>query len=82
MARTVIIHIVNEDAILADVEELPGPTATCVFFTNPRMKDGKAVKWASAGATAFVYPMSRINFIEAVTSEEERRKVVEFYRDR
>ncbi len=82
MARSVIIHLVNEDPVLADMEELPSATATCVYFTNPRKRDGKPVGWATPGATAFVYAMSRINFIEVMTSEEERRNVVEFFRER
>ncbi|HEY7778754.1 MAG TPA: hypothetical protein VIC85_00955 [Ktedonobacterales bacterium] len=81
MARTVVVHILNEDPILADMEELPTTTATCVYFTNPRKRDGKPVQWASPGSISFVYPMARITFIEVVTSEEERRKVVEFFRD-
>lgn len=82
MARSVIIHLMNEDPVVADMEELPSPTATCVFFTNPRKRDGKPVGWATPGATAFCFSMARIYFIEVMTSEEERRNVVEFFRDR
>lgn len=81
MARKVIIHLMNEDPIMADMEELPSPTATCVQFTNPRKKDGKPVGWASAGSIAFIYAMTRINFIEVMTSEEERRQVVGHFRE-
>lgn len=81
MARKVIIHLTNEDPVMADMEDLPSPTATCVYFTNPRKKDGKPVTWASAGSVAFMFSMSRINFIEVMTSAEERRKVVEFFRE-
>ena len=81
MARSVIIHLVNEDPILADMEELPTATATCVAFTNPRKRDGKTAQWVTPGATAFILSMARINFIEIMTSEEEKRSVVEFYRE-
>lgn len=82
MARSVIIHLMNEDPVVADMEELPNQAATCVYFTNPRKRDGKPVGWATPGATAFVFSMARINFIEVMTSEEERRNVVEFFRER
>lgn len=82
MARSVIIHLVNEDPIVADMETLPTETATCVAFTNPRKRDGKTAQWVTPGATAFIIAMARINFIEVMTSDEERDKVVEFYRNR
>lgn len=81
MAHSVIIHLVNEDPILADMETLPSETATCVAFTNPRKRDGKMAQWVTPGATAFILAMSRINFIEVMTSEEAKRSVVEFFRE-
>jgi hypothetical protein len=82
MARSVIIHLINEDPIVAEMEDLPGATATSVAFTNPRKRDGKPAGWVTPGATAFIFSMARVNFIEIMTSEEERRNVVEFFRDR
>lgn len=82
MARSVIIHLVDQDPIVADMEELPTGNASNVYFTNPRRRDGKPVGWVTPGAVAFVYAMSRINFIEVMTSDEDREKVVEFYRNR
>jgi hypothetical protein len=82
VARSVIIHLLDQDPVVADMEELPTANASCVFFTNPRRRDGKPVGWVTAGAVAFVFAMSRINFIEVMTSDEDRDKVVEFYRGR
>ena len=81
MARSVIIHLINEDPILAEMEDLPTTTATNVSFTNPRKRDGKPAQWVTPGATAFIFSMGRINFIEIMTSEEERRNVIEFFRE-
>jgi hypothetical protein len=82
MARSVIIHLMNQDPVLAEMEELPGPAATNIHFTNPRKRDGKPVTWATPGATAFIFSMSQVYFVEVMTSEEERRNVVEFFRER
>ncbi len=82
MARSVIIHLLDQDPVPADMEDRPSPTATCVMFTNPRRRDGKSVGWVTPGATSFVFAMSRINFIEVMTSDEDRDKVIEFYRNR
>jgi hypothetical protein len=82
MPRSVLVHLINQHPVVAEMEELPAPTATCITFTNPRTKDGKPVPWATPGATAFIFSMSQVNFIEVMTSEEERAKVVEFFRER
>lgn len=81
MARSVIIHLSNEDPVLADMEEMPSPTATTITFTNPRTRDGKNIKWVTAGATMFIFPLWRVNFIELVTSEEEKGQVVKPWRE-
>ena len=47
MAKVIIIHIHNEDPILAEVEEMPQPTDNFIEFTNPRRRDGKAIPYVS-----------------------------------
>ena len=32
MAIRVIVHIVDEEPFMADVEEMPTPSSTCIFF--------------------------------------------------
>jgi hypothetical protein len=41
MAIRVIVHIVDEEPFVADVEEMPTPSATCVFFKIPSALDQK-----------------------------------------
>lgn len=81
MARSVIIHLLNEDPIEADMEALPNENATCIIFSNPRKRDGKNVGWATAGARFFIFPLSRINFIEVMTSKEEESTIIKPFRD-
>lgn len=51
MAITVIIHIANADAILAEIEELPDPTANFLICTNARARDGKNLIYIERDAT-------------------------------
>ncbi len=81
MARTVIVHFTNEDPIAAELDELPGPTDQFVTLTSPRRLDGKSLPYVTPGAVAFMFPMTRITFIEIMSSEEERREVVDFFRE-
>lgn len=81
MARTVIIHMMNEDPLVAEMDELPGPNATTIAVTSPRMLDGKGAQFITPGAITFYFPLHRISFIEVMSGEEERREVVDFFRE-
>ena len=55
MAITIIIHIMNADAIVAEIDELPDPQATALVCTNPRGRDGKAAREIKTGGSAALY---------------------------
>jgi hypothetical protein len=66
MAMSVVVHIVGEDAILADMDELPQLQSSYVVLRNVRKKDGKPLAYVTEGATAFLYSWTRITFIETM----------------
>jgi hypothetical protein len=80
VAKLVLIHVSNEDPILAEMDDLPNPGDNFVVFTNPRRRDGRPVNYVTAGARTFIFPWTRISFIEVMVSEDERREVLEFFR--
>jgi hypothetical protein len=77
----VVIHLHNEDPVLADMEKLPDPTHTSIVITNPRRRDGKPLGYVTEGAQIFVFPWSRISFIEVMGGEEAEKEVEEFFRE-
>jgi hypothetical protein len=79
--QSVIIHLTNEDPVEAEMEALPTEHATCIVFSNPRKRDGKNVGWATGGARYFIFPMTRVHFIEVMTSREEEGKVIKHFRE-
>ena len=81
MAYTVILHLANEDAVLAELEKLPEPNSTCVICSGVRRRDGKPLHYVTPEATAFIFPWSRISFIEVLPGEAERGELLEFFRD-
>jgi hypothetical protein len=81
MAKVIIIHVVGEDPIVADVEELPKPTDQFLEFSNPRKRDGKPVAYVTTGAKTFMYPWHRLSFVEVMTAESEREETIEFFRE-
>ena len=71
MPYTILIHVANEEVILADVEELPNPSDQTVRCSNVRRRDGKDVHYVDARAVSFYFPWHRINLVEVIGGEEE-----------
>jgi len=80
MAKTIILHIMGEDPVLADIDQEPQSTDAFIRVTNMRKRDGKDVPYLAAGVQAVLFPWHRITFIELMPSEEERSSVVDFFR--
>ena len=64
MSMVAIVHLLGEDAILADIDELPDPNHNYMVLRNIRKKDGKSLTYVDDEATAFLYPWNRVSFIE------------------
>ena len=80
MPYTLLIHIVGEPTIMADAEQLPSPGDNTITLTNLRQRDGKDLSNVDASATHFIFPWTRIYFIEVLSAEEEE-EIVGFARD-
>lgn len=80
MPKTVIVHVVGEDAVVGEIEQDPQPTDNFIKVSNLRKKDGKDVHYVSAGVQSIIFPWHRITFLEIMVSEEERSKVIDFFR--
>jgi len=66
MALSIMIHIQGEDAFLGEIDDLPDPNHNYILLRNIRKRDGKPLAYVTDGATAFLYPWSRITFIETM----------------
>jgi hypothetical protein len=80
MAKTVVLHIMGEDPVLADLDQDPNPNDQFIRVTNMRKRDGKDVPYLAAGVQSVIFPWHRITFVEMMPSEEERGEVVDFFR--
>ena len=49
MAITVIVHVMNTDPVVAEINEIPDPSSAFLVCSNPRGRDGKAVKAGGEG---------------------------------
>jgi hypothetical protein len=80
MPTTVQIHVINEEPIVAEVEALPQASDTLVTAMNPRLRDGKDVRYLAPNVTTLILPVTRISFIQVLPSGEEER-VIGFVRE-
>ena len=80
MAQSVIVHIVGEDPVLADLEQQPEPKDNFLIVSNLRRRDGKDVNYLSPGCDRVLFPWSRVTFVEFLADEGDRGDVVDFLR--
>jgi hypothetical protein len=80
MAYTVLIHILNEEAVLGEIERLPEPTDQVLIVRNVRYRDGREVSYVLPETDTVVYPWQRIHCVEILPSEAEE-EVISFIRE-
>jgi len=81
MTQTVIVHLMNEDPVLAEVERMPEPGDANILVFYPRRTDGKPLHYLSDGATRVIFPMHRVSSIEVVGEERAEKEEITFYRE-
>ncbi len=68
MIRNVVIHITNEQPLLADLYEMPTPADVSLVCTNVRMLDGKKPIFIDHADSVFAFPYGTIRFIEILAA--------------
>jgi hypothetical protein len=80
MSVLLLLHINNEDPILCEADHMPAVTDTVIIAKNPRLRDGKDIRALQPNVTTVIWPLSRMNFIELIPTDEED-KVISFVRE-
>ncbi len=68
---SVLIHLLNEDPVLGEMESLPGLSDTLIIVKNPRRRDGKDLHYLEVNVSTVLWPVTRVNFIEIIPTGEE-----------
>ena len=76
----VIVHINNEDPVVGEIDDIPAENANYILVKNPTKRDGKDLHYIEPNVTTVMWPMSRINFIEILTSDMED-EIISFVRE-
>lgn len=80
MPYTIILHIMNTDPVVGEVDELPTATDRLLKVNNPRLRDGKDLDYLAENVVTVYWPVSKINFIEILTSGDEE-DIISFVRE-
>jgi len=80
MAYTLLIHIANDDPVVAEVDRFPEANDTNIICNHPRRKDNKELPYILGEVTTIIFPMWRINFIEVMPTGDEE-EVFKPFRD-
>jgi len=78
MPERAIIHILNDDPIIGDIEKLPDGTDQWLTIRNPERRDGKPIPYLEANTMAIVLPIHRITFLELISGEVAENVVTHF----
>ncbi|HLT19634.1 MAG TPA: hypothetical protein VKZ96_09265 [Thermomicrobiales bacterium] len=81
MAIRALIHIISEDPVLGELDEMPDPTHTFLRVRNATKKDGKPLDMIDARTTSIAYPWSRITYVEFFNEDTQREVVMGFFRE-
>jgi hypothetical protein len=71
MLRDVVIHIANEQPVLADLVNAPAPSDVALICTNLRTMNGKKPVFIDKGDATFVFPIVHIRFVEVPKASME-----------
>jgi hypothetical protein len=62
--RDAVIHLHNEQPLLADLPGLPSPGDVAVVCTNLRTRSGKRPVFVDHSESTFVFPYAHVRFLE------------------
>jgi hypothetical protein len=80
VAYTVILHILNSDPVVGEIDDLPNPTDNILVLSNPRTRDGKDLVYLDENVVTVIWPLAKLNFIEVMAGKEEE-EIIGFVRE-
>ena len=64
MIRDVVMHLMSEQPLLADLDALPTPSDNLIICSNLRLMNGNRPIFVDDSASTFVFPVEFVRFIE------------------
>lgn len=80
MAIDIILHVLNQDPIMAEIDEMPQPADQLIKVSNPRYRDGRDLHFLDHGVTTVLWPVSQLTFIEILPGDDSEQ-IIGFVRE-
>ena len=77
---TVYLHMVGEDPIVGEVDDLPHNIDTIIPVKNPRRRDGKDIPYLEQNVTQVYIPVHRVTLMEVLPGADEDQ-IISFVRE-
>ncbi len=80
MQQSVILHMLDEEQIIGEVDALPNTADRFMILSHPRRRDGIRLDTLQEGVTAVLIPWHRIQMVEFLP-EADIENVIGFVRE-
>ncbi len=80
MRSSVIIQLLDEEAIIGEIENAPDPAALFVTVYNPRRRDGRPATFLDSNVEQVLFAWHRISHIQLLP-DTDTDKVISFVRE-
>jgi hypothetical protein len=77
MIRDAVIHLLNEQPLVADLPAMPSPGDVTLHCTNLRTLNRKRPVFVDNVAATFIVPYAQIRFVEMPTTSRARAEMRE-----
>lgn len=71
----VVVHLLNDQPVVADVAEAPRPADVSLICTNVKTLDGRRPVFIDQSDSTFVFPYAGIRFIEIPSGKAPQREM-------
>jgi len=80
MGQTVLLHLVDENLIIGEVDQLPNPADQFMILNDPKQRDGSRPAFLRSDVDIILVPWHRIAFVQIVP-EMGSESVIGFVRE-
>ena len=77
MIRDAVLHLMNEQPLVADLPAMPSPGDVTLHCTNLRTMNRKRPVFVDSVTATFIVPYAQIRFVEIPTTAPARAEVRE-----
>jgi hypothetical protein len=80
MQQSLIVHLLDDDPLVCEVDELPDPTHQFMIIHTPRYRDGRTLPDLGENVSTLLIPWRRIAYVQLLPVTDVEN-IVSFVRE-